>query len=788
MMKTLVQLSGLFITSMLAYSVLPAMAQQWQPYYLLPKNADVPAAPRDRGDRFIVGEKQNGCRVGDRIIYSLRRPMYYDVRTGLLDTLPTPSPYSWSTFIGEFGFSTLSGSVRLSGNSVHGRAVFCLDPEFSSWTFRTDSLATVTVSHGWSHTERGDWFVPPCGGERIFLPDSVHSMIHHGVDKVNSNTLSYRFSDFALQTSDTGKTWHHVNIRGGIGLNYRFASNGILYSHNRYKRLEDASWTNVPVFRTAAGDSLGIPTGHESNIFLLWDSIPIIEIASQPKRCVYTLDRGQSWQVWESGFLPYDTTFCANGDLLFGRLHRLKKGLPLRVEKINLPISVTGVNELRPGVLIAQNGQRLYLSDDGGNTWYDHTHFHPSIPTVSNGIVEVDFRGGRKRYVMSGMLHEEDPASGRLYALRAMSRESSLYDSVWYDVNDYSTDYGATWTNSALLLPRSFTRREFRYAGPDLLILTSRDPAGGARNSLAERRTLHRFRGERLDSCSIEGFDVPFGRLDWVQMRGSDTVDVGFRGISWNLPDARGDSVVQSGGIARSVDGGLTFRRHANTHPSLTITRPVRIGSVSLAFAAYLSNPSITEFVALVNDWMELVQSTDDGSTWTSIPGTRQLSPVGGSRIVQTANGTIVAISGGNGPFYSADGGRTFAPLNVESLPLTAISNIAVFGDSVLALTALGNYCIDLSNITSVPRSGRQPSIVAQVSVVDDAVLVTTSANTSVRSVTVFDVLGRGVRLDGNNLDHRHWKSTSAIPWHSGPMFVGVETDQGRVAVRLLPH
>lgn len=244
---------------------------------------------------------------------------------------------------------------------------------------------------------------------------------------------------------------------------------------------------------------------------------------------------------------------------------------------------------------------------------------------------------------------------------------------------------------------------------------------------------------------------------------------------------------MQSGGIARSVDGGLTFRRHTNTHPSLTITKPVGIGSISLAFAAYLSNPSVTEFVALVDDWMELVLSTDDGSTWTSIPGTRQRSPVGGSRIVQTVNGTIVANSGGNGPFYSTDGGRTFAPLSVESLPHTAISSIAVIGDSVLALTALGNYILDLSNITSVPRSVSQPSVMAQVSVVDDAVLVTTSANTSVRSVTVFDVLGRGVRLDGNNIDHRHWKSTSSIPWHSGPMFVRVVTDQGTSTARLLP-
>lgn len=205
---------------------------------------------------------------------------------------------------------------------------------------------------------------------------------------------------------------------------------------------------------------------------------------------------------------------------MFGKLHQLKRGLPLRVEKINLPIGLTDISELRPDVLIAQNSHRLYLSGDGGNTWYDHTHFHPSIPTVSNGIAEVNFRGGRKNYVMSGLLHEEDPASGRLYALRAMSRESSLHDSVWYDVNDYSTDYGATWTNTELLLPRPFTRREFRYAGPDLLILTSRDHAGGVRNSLAERRTLHRFRGERLDSCRIEGFNVPFGRMDWVQMRG----------------------------------------------------------------------------------------------------------------------------------------------------------------------------------------------------------------------------------------------------------------------------
>lgn len=267
-MKTHIRMSGLLFLFVFVVSVLPTKSQQWQPYPL-PANADLPAVPRDRGDRFIIGEKQNGCRIGDRIIYALRRPMYYDVRTGLLDTLPTPSPYSWSTFIGEFGFSTSSGTVMLSGRSVHGRPVFCLDPDFTSWTFRTDSLASALVSHGWSHTARGDWFARPCSDDRVFLPDSVHTLNHHGIDKVNSNTIAYRFADFALQTSDTGKTWHHVDIRGGIGLNYRYASNGMVYSHSRYKRLEDPAWTSVPIFRTSAGDSLGIPTGHESNIFLL---------------------------------------------------------------------------------------------------------------------------------------------------------------------------------------------------------------------------------------------------------------------------------------------------------------------------------------------------------------------------------------------------------------------------------------------------------------------------------------------------------------------------------------
>jgi len=758
-------------------------AQTWE-RYPLPSNISLPRAIQERGDRYIEGEPQNGFRLGNRIVYALLRPMFYDIVTGELDTLPTPWPYSWSTFpMGEFGFSSKLGTVMLSGRTVHGRPpIFCLNDDWRSWTFTIDSAKSSTIRHGW-RVNRGSrhYFEPPCGGQPRFLPDSVSNLEVQSVDQVNSYSLAFRFASFALQTIDTGRSWQNIDIP--IGHNYRFANNGMLYSHLRYRHVSSPEWTPVPVFRTATGDSLGIPTEHASNIFLLWDSIPIIEIASTPKRFVYTLDRGVSWQIWESGFLPYDTTFCYNGDMLFGRLHRLKAGLPIRVEKIELPIPLSAIREVEQGVLIGQSDNRIFKSDDGGQRWYDATRFVQDLPAEKIDVIDVDRSLGYKRYIIGKLYLEEDRATGRLYGVRSVAGSGSLRDSVWYNNANYSTDYGHTWRRFGAF--SSFARKEYQYIAPDVFVVAGMTNHVSDWGTIDARRALFRAKDSVIDTCKLEGFTSPIGRMIWARSVGGDTVQVSLMGIS-QIKES-GDSVVHSGGIAQSVDGGLTYQKLTDVDPSLTYFLLQKFSSRMLAVVSYITSPGDSRFIDAKSEWVELRQSADGGRSWSQVSGIPRIVPFGGSSITQTSDGTIVALVGGRGPWYSVDGGATFSPLAIESQPFLSILDITAFGDTVLALTPLGGYSIDLTKLTSVIGTTNSSELAFDVRREDGRLVIRSQACVAIRSVVLYDVLGRSLPLKGESVENCWWKAEGSIQHVRGPMFLGIVFEDGTVAARQLP-
>ncbi len=311
----------------------------------------------------------------------------------------------------------------------------------------------------------------------------------------------------------------------------------------------------------------------------------------------------------------------------------------------------------------------LWKTTDGGQTWNDLSGF---LNTLTFGAIEIDKNNPNVIYAGTG----EMIAGGYSIAYAG----DGLYKSTdgganWQQITD---GFGSRTAFSAIKVHPANSNIVIAAIGIGNSNIGHADGNGGIWRSTDAGATWNRT------------LEVP------------EAYDVKFNPSAPNIVYAAAGSMLNTSGVYKSIDGGMTWSYSSNGMPAGT-----EIKRVQIALAP--SQPStIYAYINLPNETLksQLYKSTDDGNNWVHIAVNENLGGDYGSGPVDQGDYDLcIAVHPtnpdkvylGNVEFFSSSNGNNFAPVRINggSGAFESVSHVdyhaIVFAPSDPSVIYIGN-------------------------------------------------------------------------------------------------